>query len=240
MNRQIRATQVRLVEENGSRIMKLTDALNFAQRQNKDLIAISRDSETPAVKMVYWNEYEQDQERKIKARQRAQPKMKTIQLRGVTADNDLKTKLKQVRQFAEYGWPTKIVITDGTPKNPPKPKPGETLPPSEEEIRAKAMLNKIADLLEGELATDRSLFSKQAFAVFHPVIRKKSSNENKKDNKENDTRNKNEKEQEKSASTENKKDNKEKEFENKNEKIQKGHQQYQVEKKSGIKYSDES
>jgi translation initiation factor IF-3 len=115
VNAQIRARNVRIVDENGNQmgVVPFRDALNMANGQNLDLIQISG-GEVPVCRIGDAGKFLF--ERKKVARENArrqreiQVEIKEIQLRPVTDTNDLLVKARRANDFLADGDKVKIVV----------------------------------------------------------------------------------------------------------------------------------
>lgn len=101
-----------LIGEDGSKIgnVSFSEAEEIASNQGKDLILVNSNNNVYKIGDSGKIKYDQKRkERKLRAQKRAQ-KIKEIQLRPTTDNNDLETKLKHVREFLSDGLKTKLVM----------------------------------------------------------------------------------------------------------------------------------
>lgn len=100
INNEIKAATVRLVSDNGSEVLALSEALKKAQGAELDLVCINDKAEIPVVKIIDYEKYTYEQkkrerENKKKAREKAQD-IKDIQITENIALNDIKTKARNI------------------------------------------------------------------------------------------------------------------------------------------------
>lgn len=117
INNQIRAEQVRLIDESGQNLglISTREALRNAQSQDLDLVQIAfAGNDYPTCKIVDYSKFKFDlskREKETKRKQRENSvKIKEIKFRPVTDDNDLAVKAKQVSSWLEEGYRVKISI----------------------------------------------------------------------------------------------------------------------------------
>lgn len=108
-------TMVRLISEDGSSaIITENSAHDMADRAGLDLVVIDDRSDIPTVKILDYGKYQYELTKKKKASQKIQKatqvKIKEIQMRPVTGDNDIKIKAKNAQKFLEDGNQVKVVV----------------------------------------------------------------------------------------------------------------------------------
>lgn len=111
MNRDIRATSVRLIDVAGTQlgIVPLRDALRLAEEQELDLVEING-GDTPVCKIMDYGK-EQYRKKKLKHQQQVNSKrqeMKELYLRPVTSSHDIQIKVGKAQKFLEQGHKVKI------------------------------------------------------------------------------------------------------------------------------------
>jgi len=115
VNERIRATQVRLIDENGVQqgIKSMRDALFYARSLDLDLVKIA-EATPPVCKVVDAGKYAYDQQKlqkeQAKKQRAAHVEVKEIQLRPVTDVNDVKIKAKRARGFLDEGDKVRVVM----------------------------------------------------------------------------------------------------------------------------------
>ena len=114
INNEIRADQVRLIDENGNQvgITTLKDAQNRADDAKLDLVLMSPNAKPPVTRIMDYGKYKYDQEKKEKENKK---KQKNAQLKETRfslniEDNDLQTKANQTIKFLNNGDKVKVSI----------------------------------------------------------------------------------------------------------------------------------
>ena len=114
MNDEIRAPQVRLIDEAGDMqgVMSLRDALNRAYAAGLDLLEISPNAEPPVVKILDYGKYKYEQQKK---RNEAKKKQKVIEIKEIKVrpnidENDYQVKLRAMKSFIEEGDKVKVTL----------------------------------------------------------------------------------------------------------------------------------
>lgn len=115
INNQITAPQLRVIDEtdNNVGILPLADALKLAREKNLDLIEISPVAQPPVAKIISYDKFRYQQEKKEK-KQRATQKstgMKQIQISVREAKNDLQMKANRANEFLTEGHQVEIVMS---------------------------------------------------------------------------------------------------------------------------------
>jgi len=106
INNQIRAPQVRVVDENGKQlgVMSSQEALQLARERNLDLIQVTEKVEPPVCKLGDYGKYQYLQEKKEKAaRKHKGGELKGIRLTFNISQHDLETKVRQAEKFLKKG-----------------------------------------------------------------------------------------------------------------------------------------
>lgn len=116
INNEIKAKEVRLVgdEEKGVRVISTVEAQKLADEQGLDLICISNHGDIPVVKIGDYNKFiyekqKKEKENKKKAKLNSQ-ELKEIQISDSIAENDLKTKAKNIDRILKEGDKVKLSI----------------------------------------------------------------------------------------------------------------------------------
>lgn len=114
MNDEIRAKEVRLVDENGEQkgIVSLADALRAAESVDLDLVEIVANAEPPVCKIMDFNKHLFDlkQKQKEAKKKQHQVQVKEIKLRPGTDVGDYNVKLRAIIKFLEEGNKVKITL----------------------------------------------------------------------------------------------------------------------------------
>lgn len=103
INHQIKAKQVRIVDENGAQmgIVSLGEALKMAEERNLDLIQVTEKIETPVCKIGNYGKYLYSLKKKDKKVKQKTGELKNIRLTFNISDNDLNTRAKAAIKFLD-------------------------------------------------------------------------------------------------------------------------------------------
>jgi translation initiation factor IF-3 len=111
-NEQIRIPQV-LVIHNGKNlgVMSNRSALDLARANDLDLVEVSPNSRPPVCHIIDYGKfmYEKQKKQKESSSKQAQIKEKEVDFRYVIGDNDLQTKVNQIRGFLAKGFKVRCV-----------------------------------------------------------------------------------------------------------------------------------
>ncbi len=114
MNQAIRASSLRVIDEDGTQVGVLSrnEALQLASDRGLDLVEISPDANPPVAKIVDWGKYNYQKTKQLQKSKRNAKALEVKQMRfGLKiSDHDLGVKLKKVTGFLENGHKVKIVI----------------------------------------------------------------------------------------------------------------------------------
>ncbi|MEB3365485.1 MULTISPECIES: translation initiation factor IF-3 [Lactobacillus] len=103
LNDQIRAREVRLINEDGEQVgvVTKTEALRQASVANLDLVLISPNAKPPVARIMDYGKYRFQQQKKVKeSRKKSKTvSVKEIRLSPTIEGNDFNTKLKHARKF---------------------------------------------------------------------------------------------------------------------------------------------
>lgn len=109
-NDQIKSPEVRLIHEDFSDVVPISDALARAREAGLDLIEISPKANPPVCKIMDHSNFKYQKEKEAK-KQRAQSKeveLKGIRLSFRIGESDLEVRRKQAKKFFEKGHKLKI------------------------------------------------------------------------------------------------------------------------------------
>lgn len=114
LNHAIRATEVRVIDENGDQAGVLTksEALQRAELAGLDLVEISPNANPPVVKIVDWGKYNYQKTKQLQ-KQKKQTKssdLKQIRMGMKIGDHDLDIKVNKTRKFLEAGHKVKVML----------------------------------------------------------------------------------------------------------------------------------
>ena len=114
INRQIRAKEVQLIEDNGEKagVISLEDALERAESKNLDLVLVAPNSNPPVCKIMNYGKYKFEQAKREKE---AKKKQKTLEIKELRLtpnieEHDFGFKSKNARKFLTDGNKVKITV----------------------------------------------------------------------------------------------------------------------------------
>src|SRR5207248_2306038 len=114
INDAIRASQVRLIGENGEQlgIKPTPEALEYAFSKNLDLVEVAAQADPPVAKVMDWGKYryEQEQKAKLARKHQTQINVKEIKLRPKIGIHDYNTKKGHVVRFLNQRAKVKVTI----------------------------------------------------------------------------------------------------------------------------------
>lgn len=107
INNKITAPEVRVIDDEGKNldVMPTAAALELAKSKGLDLIEISANAKPPVARIMSFDKFRYQEEKKFKKQRVAQKSSghKQVQVGVRTADNDLKIKAKKVNEFLNEG-----------------------------------------------------------------------------------------------------------------------------------------
>ncbi len=107
INKQIRASQVRLIDDTGAQlgIFAIGKALQLAEEKGLDLVEISGQATPPVCKLIDYGKFRYQQTKKEKENKKAQhqSKLKEIKMKPNIDDHDFMVKVKRARDFISKG-----------------------------------------------------------------------------------------------------------------------------------------
>jgi translation initiation factor IF-3 len=114
VNEEIRAAQVRLIDEEGEMqgVMTARDALLRAYNVGLDLLEISPNAEPPVVKILDFGKYKYEQQKKKNEAKKKQKviEIKEIKVRPNIDENDYQVKMRAMKSFIEEGDKVKVTL----------------------------------------------------------------------------------------------------------------------------------
>jgi len=114
INKQIRASELRVVDAEGESIgiLPLEEALAMAEAQGVDLVEINAQSKPPIAKIIEFGKYLYEQKKKLqKAKSGAKAsETKSIQIKVGTGDHDLELKAKTASKWLKEGHRIKVEL----------------------------------------------------------------------------------------------------------------------------------
>jgi translation initiation factor IF-3 len=114
INKQIRATELRVIDDEGMSlgVMSLADALAMAEERGVDLIEITPNAVPPVAKLMEYGKYQYElkkKQQKAKAGAKAS-ETKSIQIKVGTGDHDLELKAKNASKWLKEGHRIKVEL----------------------------------------------------------------------------------------------------------------------------------
>lgn len=114
MNDEIRATELRVLSEDGEQygIISKAEALRIAESKGLDLVLVSPDAKPPVAKVMDYGKHKYEVEKKKKEAKRNQKKIeiKEIKFSCKIAENDINYKVKHAREFLQEGKHVKLRV----------------------------------------------------------------------------------------------------------------------------------
>jgi len=113
VNNQIRASDVRVVDEDGKNIgiLPLEKALALAREKGTDLVLVSAKAVPPIAKTIDYGKYQYEQKKKEKAASKGhRTETKSLQIKLATGEHDLELKSKKASTFLEEGHRVKVEL----------------------------------------------------------------------------------------------------------------------------------
>ncbi|HEY8680688.1 MAG TPA: translation initiation factor IF-3, partial [Candidatus Dormibacteraeota bacterium] len=103
INDQIRASEVRLIDDQGNQlgVLGLDTAKRIAAEKGLDLVEFAPQAQPPVCRLIDYGKYKFETIKKEKDQRRRQNviKLKEMKLRPKVAEHDFQTKFKGVKQF---------------------------------------------------------------------------------------------------------------------------------------------
>lgn len=114
MNRDIRAPQIRVIDEEGQMlgVMTVPEALRIAEDRGLDLLEIAPTATPPTCKIMDYGKWKYENKKKAAAARKKQSvvSIKEIQMRPRTDQHDFETKMKHARRFLLEGDKVKVTL----------------------------------------------------------------------------------------------------------------------------------
>lgn len=114
LNRNIRAKEVRLIDEEGNNhgVVLTSKALLMAEERGLDLIIVSPNQEPPVAKILDYGKYKYEIEKRAKESKKKQHtiEIKEIKVRYKIDVNDYNVKINSIKKFIAKGNKVKIVV----------------------------------------------------------------------------------------------------------------------------------
>ena len=113
INNQIRAQEVRLIDETGKQmgVVPFQQGLDLAQERGYDLIQVTEKVAPPVCKLGEYGKYLYQQEKKAKeTKKQDSGELKEIRLTYSISNHDLETRIKQAEKFLQKGNRLRITL----------------------------------------------------------------------------------------------------------------------------------
>lgn len=114
LNDQIRAPQLRVIDEDGKQlgILSRQEALAIAEERDLDLVEISPDANPPVCKVVDWGKYNYQRTKQLQKNRKTAKSLEMKQIRfGLKiGEHDLAIKMNRVAKFLQAGHKVKITL----------------------------------------------------------------------------------------------------------------------------------
>lgn len=114
MNHAIRASELRVIDENGNQagILTKAEALQRAELAGLDLVEVSPNASPPVARIIDWGKFNYQ---KTKQMQKQKKMAKNVDLKQIRlgmriGDNDLEIKINRARKFLEAGHKVKVML----------------------------------------------------------------------------------------------------------------------------------
>lgn len=105
---------MRVIDANGEMlgVMSARDAQKLADNQNLDLVEISPNAEPPVCKVMDFGKfrYEESVKQKMARKNASRTQLKEVKFGVNVEENDLQTKLRQIRDFIGEGHKVKVTL----------------------------------------------------------------------------------------------------------------------------------
>jgi translation initiation factor IF-3 len=114
VNDAIRASRVRLIDEDGSQVgvKEIKEALDYAHSKDLDLVEVASQADPPVARIMDYGKYryEQEQKAKLARKHQLQIHVKEIKLRPKIGQHDYETKKGHVVRFLNQRAKVKVTI----------------------------------------------------------------------------------------------------------------------------------
>ncbi len=114
INKQIRATQIRLIDQDGENlgVVSLREALSRAEEAELDLVEVAPNADPPVARIMNFGKFLYEKEKKEREARKAQTKIeiKEIRLRPKTTDHHKGFKVRDARRWLLDGMKVRVTI----------------------------------------------------------------------------------------------------------------------------------
>lgn len=114
INKQIRATQIRLIDQDGENVgvVTLRDGLERAEKAELDLVEVAPNANPPVARIMNFGKFLYEKEKKEREARKSQTKIeiKEIRLRPKTTDHHKGFKVRDARRWLGDGMKVRVTI----------------------------------------------------------------------------------------------------------------------------------
>ncbi len=114
INEEIRASEVRLIDEDGAQlgVVPIDEALQIARTRDTDLVEVAPNAQPPVCRLMDYGKflYERSKREREARRSQKQTEVKEIRLRPKTGEHDIAYKIRDARRFLQKGAKVKVRI----------------------------------------------------------------------------------------------------------------------------------
>ena len=114
INEGIRASEVRLIDEDGGQlgVVPIDEALQIARTRDTDLVEVAPNAQPPVCRLMDYGKflYERSKREREARRSQKQTEVKEIRLRPKTGEHDIAYKTRDARRFLQRGAKVKVRI----------------------------------------------------------------------------------------------------------------------------------
>ncbi len=114
MNERIRATEVRLIDDEGVNhgVIATSEALKMAYAKDLDLVIMNATQAPPVAKIMNYGKYKYEQEKKAKEAKKKQHtvEIKEVKIRYKIDTHDYQVRIKNIQKFLSQGNKVKIAV----------------------------------------------------------------------------------------------------------------------------------
>lgn len=114
MNHQIRAREVRLIDENGEQlgIMSARDAQRIAEERGLDLVEVAPNARPPVCRIMDYGKFKYEESKREREARKKQKviNIKEVKMRPNIDEHDFQVRLRQAQRFLQDGDKVKCTI----------------------------------------------------------------------------------------------------------------------------------
>jgi len=114
LNQMIRASQLRVIDQDGKQlgVLSRAEALQLAEEQELDLVEISPEANPPVAKIIDWGKFNYQKTKQLQKNKRSAKSFEVKQMRfGLKiGEHDLEVKCRKITGFLEAGHKVKITV----------------------------------------------------------------------------------------------------------------------------------